>query len=56
MLRTEVLRRFPFPEIYGTQFIPEGMIWLDIAKSYKIRCVNEVLRIYYADDGRTGPS
>jgi len=54
--RTEVLRRFPFPEIRGTQFVPEGAIWLEIAKTYKTHCVNEVFRIYYVDDDQTGPT
>jgi glycosyltransferase involved in cell wall biosynthesis len=51
---TEVVRRYPFPEIRGTQFTPEGIVWLDIAKTYKTRCINEVFRIYYVDDQKTG--
>ena len=53
MLRTDVLRQYPFPEVQRT-YMPEGMIWLEIAKTYKTRCVNEVLRIYYVDDQKTG--
>jgi hypothetical protein len=33
----------------------EGTVWLDIGKSYKTRCVNEILRTYYVDDVVTGP-
>lgn len=51
---TEVMRRYPFPEIPGTHFIPEGIVWLDIAKTYKTRWTNEVLRIYYVNDPATG--
>jgi glycosyltransferase involved in cell wall biosynthesis len=54
--RLEVLRQFPFPEIKGAQFVPEGAVWLEISKKYKARCVNEVFRIYYVDDERTGPT
>jgi len=54
--RLEVLRQFPFPEIKGTQFVPEGAVWLEIGKKYKARCVNEAFRIYYVDDERTGPT
>jgi glycosyltransferase involved in cell wall biosynthesis len=54
VLRTDVLRKFSFPEIPRTPFIPEAMLWLEMAKAYKIRCVNEVLRVYYVHDGRTG--
>jgi len=50
----EVLRQFPFPEISDTNFLPEGAVWLEVAKRYKMRCVNEVFRVYYVDDSRTG--
>ncbi len=51
---TAILRQFPFPEIKMTHFVPEGAVWLEIAKTYKIRYVNEVFRIYYVDDDETG--
>jgi len=51
---TEIARRFPFPEIRGTSFIPEGVIWFQIANIYKSRGVNEVFRIYYVNDLETG--
>jgi glycosyltransferase involved in cell wall biosynthesis len=45
----ELVRRYPFPQISGTHFVPEGLVWLDMAKTYKIRFVNEVLRTYHVD-------
>jgi glycosyltransferase involved in cell wall biosynthesis len=51
---TDVVRQFPFPVIRGTQFIPEGVIGLEIGKAYKSRCVNEIFRIYYVNDNQTG--
>jgi glycosyltransferase involved in cell wall biosynthesis len=45
--RTDVLRQYPFPELSGTQFVPEGLVGLQMSKNYKRRYVNEVLRIYY---------
>jgi hypothetical protein len=51
---TEIVRMYPFPEIGGTYFIPEGALWLQIAKKYKYRCVNEAFRVYYIDDNLTG--
>lgn len=45
--RTDLLRQFPFPEIAGTKFIPEVVVWNSIAKTYRIRWFNEPLRIYY---------
>jgi glycosyltransferase involved in cell wall biosynthesis len=56
VVATEILRQFPFPEIQKTQFIPEGMIWLGVAKSHKTRFVNELVRIYYVNDDKTGPT
>jgi glycosyltransferase involved in cell wall biosynthesis len=44
MNRTEVLRKFPFPEKTGN-FIPESLIWNRIAKHYQIRFVNIIFGI-----------
>jgi len=49
--RTEILRAYPFPEDEAVRFIPENLIWDDIARKYKIRCINEPLRIFYQDSG-----
>jgi glycosyltransferase involved in cell wall biosynthesis len=54
VMRTDMMRKFPFPEIQGTNFIPEGILWLDMAKTHKIRWVNEIFRVYYVDDHATG--
>jgi hypothetical protein len=48
--RVEVLKQFPFPEIDGMRFIPEGVVWSKIARRYKTKCVNEILRTYYIED------
>lgn len=42
MIRTDVLRRFPFPEDLGS-FVTESLIWNRIAKAYNERYINEVL-------------
>ncbi len=47
--RTDILRRFPFPEVPGERFVPEGVVWHRIARHYRTRFVNETLRIYYTD-------
>lgn len=55
--RTDVLREFPFPEIPGEKFVPEGLIWNRIGRRYKMRFVNEALRVYKAlPDGLSGSS
>jgi glycosyltransferase involved in cell wall biosynthesis len=47
--RTDVFRRYPFPEIAGTNYIPEPLVDLQIGQSYKFRFINEAFRIYYVD-------
>ncbi|MBW1995988.1 MAG: glycosyltransferase family 2 protein [Deltaproteobacteria bacterium] len=47
LYRTDVLRRYPYPEFEGERFIPEGVVWNRIGNDYQIRYVNEALRIYY---------
>lgn len=48
-LKTEVLRRFPFPSIPGSKFVPEGIVWNSIARHFKTRFINRPLRIYWND-------
>jgi len=47
--RTEVLKEFPFPARADLSFVPEGIIWSKIARKFKTRFVNEILRVYYQD-------
>jgi glycosyltransferase involved in cell wall biosynthesis len=47
--RTEVLRQYPFPEQIRARWVPEAVVWSQIARTYKTRFVNEQLRIYIAD-------
>lgn len=46
--RTDVLRQYPFPDQFKF-YVPEGIVWKRIARRYKTRFVNEILRIYYDD-------
>lgn len=48
MVLTEVARRYPFPEVDG--FVPEGLVWMEMAVDYDDFCVNEPLRIYHAGE------
>lgn len=50
--RTELLRQHPFPEYPGERFVPEALVWNRLARQYRMRFVNEGLRIYArSDDG-----
>jgi len=47
--RTDILKNYLFPEdIPG--HVPENIVWFSIARSYKSRFINEILRIYYKED------
>jgi glycosyltransferase involved in cell wall biosynthesis len=50
--RTDILRHHLFTADTSRGTIPEGIIWLQIGMRYRMRFVNEVLRIYYIE----GPS
>ncbi len=45
---TSVARQYPFPEVKG--FVPEGLVWMEMACDYDDICVNEPLRVYYRDE------
>jgi glycosyltransferase involved in cell wall biosynthesis len=51
---TDIARRYPFPQVAIGKYLPEGIVWLDMAKRFKTRAVNEVVRIYYIDDTEPG--
>jgi glycosyltransferase involved in cell wall biosynthesis len=53
-LRTDIARRYPFPEVVLDSYLPDGIVWLEIAKTYKDRCVNEVFRYYYTSPDSVG--
>lgn len=54
IFKTEVLKRFPFPEIDGEKFVPEGYIWNRIGKSYNLRYIDYGIYFFeYLDDGYT---
>lgn len=49
--RTDILKKYPFPENNAVRFVPENIVWDAIATEYKIRCINEPLRIFHQDSG-----
>ncbi len=51
---TEILRRYPFPDVARGTYLPEGIVWQDVGKKYKSRAVNEVVRVYFIDATETG--
>ena len=47
VFKTDVLREFPFPEIYNEKFCPEDLVWNRIARKYTLYFFNQV--VYYRD-------
>ena len=58
IFKTNVLKKYPFPEFENENFIPEAVVWDKIAKDgYKIRWFNEIIYITeYLEDGLTAAS
>ncbi len=53
-VRTDLLRRYPFPHVPGATFVPEGLVWNRIMRRYLALIIPEVLEIkHYAADGFT---
>lgn len=43
--KTSVLKQFPFPEKQDIRFVFEAVVWHEMAKTYKVRCINTVTQI-----------
>lgn len=49
IIRTEVMKEFPFPILQGLKFYPESVIWDKMSEKYITRYINSSLRIIYSD-------
>ena len=53
-IRTDVLRRFPYPCFEGERHVRDDLIWKRMARHFKFRYVNEVIQIMeHQADGLT---
>lgn len=54
VFKTEVLSKYPFPEIDGENFVPEALIWNRLSLKYKLLFIDEGIYLFeYLDDGLT---
>ncbi|MGL5917888.1 MAG: glycosyltransferase family A protein [Cetobacterium sp.] len=54
IVKTSIIKEFPFPEIDNEKFIPEGYVWNQIGENYTFRYINQGIYYYeYLDDGYT---
>lgn len=52
VVRTDIMRRFPFPEIDGEKFCVESLVWNRIAQHYRMRFLAEPVYVTeYLPDG-----
>ena len=53
VFRTDILAKYPFPEIAGEKFVPEAYIWFKMANDkYQLRCCDEgIYCCEYLQDG-----
>lgn len=49
--RTDILASFPFPATVTQCCIPETVVWHKIARRYRMRFINDPLRIYFQGAG-----
>ncbi len=55
MMRTDLLRSFPFPDAFDGVFVSEALVWHRMARTYRTRFVNAILaEKEYLADGLTG--
>lgn len=54
IFKTEILKKFPFPEFQGEKFVPEGYVWNNIGREYKLRYIDYGIYYFeYLEDGYT---
>ncbi len=57
VIRTEVMKEFPFPVFKGEKFLSEATVWNRMAKKYKCRYYNKKICVCeYQADGLSGNS
>lgn len=54
VFRTEIFRKYPFPDIEDERFCPEALVWNRIGMKYRLRYFNEKIYLCdYLQDGLT---
>lgn len=57
IFKTEILKKYRFPEPAGIKMVFEAVVWHEMAKKFKVICFNDVLRsIEYRHDGLSASS
>lgn len=53
-IRTDIIKKYRFPENANTKFIPEAYVFDQIGLTYKLWCTNEIAKVVeYQEDGIT---
>ncbi|WP_290459324.1 glycosyltransferase family 2 protein [Romboutsia ilealis] len=54
IFRSDIIKKYPFPESKEVKFLPESIVWHEISKKYLSKCINKPMIIReYLDDGLT---
>lgn len=54
VVKTEIMKKYPFPLCPGEKFIPEGIVWNRIGRDYRFRYVDKIIYNFeYIPDGYT---
>lgn len=55
--KTSVMKEYPFPEEDGIRLVFEAVVWHDMSKKYKVRCVNQIIQfVEYQNEGLSNSS
>lgn len=51
LMRADIIKQYQYPEPNGVTFVSEGVLWKPLNKKYLTWYTNDIVRIYYVDDG-----
>jgi glycosyltransferase involved in cell wall biosynthesis len=52
LIKTDILKEYPFPVFGKENFLAESIVWNKIILKYKVRCVNRAIaKVEYREDG-----
>ncbi len=51
LMRADIIKQYRYPEPKYVKFVSEGILWKPLNKKYLTWYTNDIVRIYYVDDG-----
>ena len=51
LMRADIIKQYKYPEPKFVKFVSEGVLWKPLNKKYLTWYTNDIVRVYYVDDG-----